>query len=206
VRVGVRLTARSNRTSMALGRTATISGQVIPAHTGQGIRLQQKRGRTWHTAQKQTLPASGRYSFGLRPRASGTSWWRVYKASDTDHIGAISTTLRLVVYRAAITGIHADAAGDDRRNLNDEYALVRNTGAAAINLAGWKLDAGDRNQRFSLASYSLKKNATVRIPTGRGTTRAGHLYLGSGRPIWNNDGDTATLIDPHNIAISRYRY
>jgi hypothetical protein len=48
--------------------------------------------------------------------------------------------------------------------------------------------------------------ATVRIHTGRGTTRAGHLYLGSGRPIWNNDGDTASLIDPLNIAVSRYRY
>ena len=74
---------------------------------------------------------------------------------------------------------------------------VRNTGAGAINLAGWKLDAGDRSQRFSLASYPLKKGATVRIHTGRGMTRAGHLYLGAGWPIWNNDGDTATLIDPH---------
>jgi hypothetical protein len=46
----------------------------------------------------------------------------------------------------------------------------------------------------------------VRIHTGRGTTRAGHLYLGSGRPIWNNDGDAATLIDPYNVAVSRYRY
>ena len=156
--------------------------------------------------QAKTLPATGRYSFCLRPRATGTSGWRIYKASDTDHIGAISGTLRLVVYRAAITGIHADAAGDDRRNLNGEYALVRNTGAAAINLAGWKLSAGDRGQRFSLAGYPLKKGATVRIHTGRGTTRAGHLYLGSGRPIWNNDGDTATLIDPHNVTVSRYRY
>lgn len=206
VRVGVRLTARSNRTSMALGRTAAISGQVVPAHTGQRIRLQHKQGRNWRTVQAKTLPATDRYHFGLRPRATGTSWWRIYKASDTDHIGAISPTFRLVVYRAAITGIHADAAGDDRRNLNDEYALVRNTGAAAINLASWKLDAGDRSQRFSLASYVLKKGATVRIHTGRGTTKAGHLYLGSGRPIWNNDGDTATLIDPHNIAVSRYRY
>jgi Lamin Tail Domain/Fibronectin type III domain len=206
VRVGVLLTARLNRTSMALGRSATISGQVAPAHRGQQIRLQQKRGRTWHTAQKKALPASGRYSFGLRPRTTGTSWWRVYKASDTDHVGAISQSFRLVAYRAAITGIHADAAGDDRRNRNGEYALVRNTGAAAINLAGWKLDAGDRGQRFSLASYPLKKGATVRIHTGRGTTKAGHLFLGSGRPIWNNDGDSATLIDPHNIAVSRYRY
>jgi hypothetical protein len=109
-------------------------------------------------------------------------------------------------HRAAITAIHADAAGDDRGNLNGEYALVRNTGAAAVNLAGWKLDAGDRSQRFSLASYLLKKGATVRIHTGRGTSRAGHLYLGLGRPIWNNDGDTGTLIDPHNVAMSRYRY
>jgi hypothetical protein len=59
------------------------------------------------TVQARTLPATGRYSFALRPRATGTSWRRIYKASD------------------------------DRRNLNGEYALVRNTGAAAVNLAGW---------------------------------------------------------------------
>jgi Lamin Tail Domain/Fibronectin type III domain len=206
VLVGVRLTARLNRTSMALGRTATIAGQVAPAHRGQRIRLQHKQGTSWRTVQAKPLPATGRYSFALRPRGTGTSWWRIYKASDADHIGAISQSFRLVVYRAAITGIHANAAGDDRRNLNDEYVLVRNTGAAAINLAGWKLDAGDRSQRFSLTSYPLKKSATVRIHTGRGTTRVGHLYLGSGRPIWNNDGDTATLIDPHSIVVSRYRY
>ena len=165
-----------------------------------------QQGRVRRTVQAKSLPASGRYSFALRPRATGTSWWRIYKASDADHVGAISATLRLVVYRAAIVGIHADAAGDDRRNRNGEYALVRNTGAAAVNLAGWKLDAGDRSQRFSLASYVLKKSATVRIHTGRGTTKADHLFLGSGRPIWNNDGDTATLIDPQNIVVSRHRY
>jgi hypothetical protein len=171
VRVGVRLTAHSNRTNMALGRTATISGQVTPAHRGQRIRLQHKQGRNWRTIQAKPLPTTGRYHFGVRPRATGTSGWRIYKASDTDHIGALSPTFRLVVYRATIPGIHADAAGDDRRNLNDEYPLVRNTGAAAINLAGWKLDAGDRSQQFTLASYPLKKGATVRIHTGYGTTR-----------------------------------
>lgn len=115
VRVGVRLTARSNRTGMAPGRTASIAGQVVPAHRGQRVRLQQKQGRTWRTMQAKPLAATGRYSFALRPRATGTSWWRIYKASDSDHIGAISRTFRLVVYRAAITGIHANATGDDRR-------------------------------------------------------------------------------------------
>ena len=191
---------------MALGRTATLSGQVVPAHRGQRILLQHKQGRTWRTVQAKTLPATGRYRFALRPRASGISGWRVRKTSDTDHVGATSATSRLVAYRASITGIHADAAGNDRRNLNGEYALVRNTGAAAINLAGWKLDAGDRSQRFTLTSCVLKKGATARIHTGRGTIKTGHLYLGSGRPIWNNDGDSATLIDPSTVAVSRYRY
>jgi hypothetical protein len=45
----------------------------------------------------------------------------------------------------------------------------------------------------------------VRTHTGRGTTGASHLYLGSGRRIWTNDGDTATLIDPNNVTVSRYR-
>ena len=100
MRVGVRLTARLNRTSMALGRTATIGGQVIPAHRGQRIRLQHKQGRTWRTVQAKTLPATGRYSFAVRPRATGISGWRVLKARDADHVGAISASLRLVVYRA----------------------------------------------------------------------------------------------------------
>jgi hypothetical protein len=30
--------------------------------------------------------------------------WRIYKASDTDHIGAINPAFRLVVNRAAISG------------------------------------------------------------------------------------------------------
>jgi hypothetical protein len=172
----------------------------------QRIRLQQQRGRTWRTVQTTPLRATGRYPFGLRPRATGTSGWRIHKASDSDHIGVISRPFRLVVYRVTIAAIHADAAGDDRRNLNGEYVLVRNTGAAAVNLGGWKLDAGDRGQRFSLAGSPLKNGAAVRIHTGPGTTRAGHLYLGSGQPVWDNDGDTAILIDPEKVTMSRYRY
>jgi hypothetical protein len=62
----------------------------------------------------------------------------------------------------------------------------------------------NRSQRFSPASYPLKKGATVRIHAG--LRRPGHLLLRSGRPIRNHDGDTATLIDRHTSAVSRYRY
>lgn len=65
------------------------------------------------------------------PDTTGTNWWRIHKAINVDHAGASSAPLRLVVQRAAITAVHADAAGDDRCNLNGEYVLVRNTGRTA---------------------------------------------------------------------------
>jgi len=37
----------------------------------------------------------------------------------------------------------------------------------------------------------------VTLHTGDGTNSATDLYWGSKRPIWNNDGDTASLYD-HN--------
>lgn len=111
-----------------------------------------------------------------------------------------------MVYRAAITGIHADAAGDDRRNLNGEYALVRNTGAVAINLVGWKLDAGDRSQRFSLASYTLKRGATVRIHTGRGDDQGWPPVPRVGSADLEQRRRHRHPHRPHNIAVSRYRY
>jgi hypothetical protein len=37
------------------------------------------------------------YRFTLRPRTSGTTWWRVHKASDIDHLGIDSSSLRLMV-------------------------------------------------------------------------------------------------------------
>jgi len=121
----------------------------------------------------------------LGPSAHPCGWWSTGPRSPA------STPTRLATIAATATASTRWSA---------------TPGAAAVNLAGWKLDAGDRSQRFSLAGYVLKKGATVRIHTGRGATRAGHLFLGSGRPIWNNDGDTATLIDPHNTVVSRYRY
>jgi len=61
-----------------------------------------------------------------------------------------------------------------------------------------------RHERFSLANYcSTRAPQCGSRPVAR---PPGPATCSSGRPIWNNDGDTATLIDPHNISMSRYRY
>jgi hypothetical protein len=94
---------------------------------------------------------------------------------------------------------------DVDRNRNGEYVLVRNTGAAASTRpVGSSM----------LAIVASVLPGQVHAEEGRHgadpyrtrATRAGHLYLGSGRPIWNNDGDTDSLIDPHNLTVSSYRY
>jgi hypothetical protein len=97
VLVGMRISARFNAGRITVGTTTAIGGTVAPAHHGKFAQLQQKVGRTWRTVQRTRLASNGRYRFTLRPRTSGTTWWRVYKASDTDHLGVASSLSRLVV-------------------------------------------------------------------------------------------------------------
>ena len=92
-----------------------------------------------------------------------------------------------------IDTIHADAAGDDRENLNDEYVVFRNTGTEPLDLSGWTVtDAVDKTYTFS-EGYTLAADATVTLHTGSGTDNATHLYWDYGSPVWNNGGDTVTV-------------
>jgi fibronectin type III domain protein len=95
--VGMRLSARLNASKIAPGRSAVLGGSVVPAHHGQLVRLQQKLGRAWRSVQAKRLASNGAYRFLLKPGRSGSTWWRVHKASDADHLGAVSSISRLVV-------------------------------------------------------------------------------------------------------------
>ena len=97
VLVGMRISARFDAGRIKFGATAAIGGLVVPAHHGQFVYLQRKVGRAWATAQRTRLASNGGYRFTLRPRASGTTWWRVHKAGDIDHLGIDSASSRLMV-------------------------------------------------------------------------------------------------------------
>jgi competence protein ComEC len=93
----------------------------------------------------------------------------------------------------AIETIHADAAGDDRENLNDEYVVFRNTGTEPLDLSGWTVsDAVEKTYTFP-EGYTLAADATVTLHTGSGTDNATHRYWDYGSPVWNNGGDTVTV-------------
>ncbi|MGK2852336.1 MAG: lamin tail domain-containing protein [Candidatus Limnocylindrales bacterium] len=96
-----------------------------------------------------------------------------------DTVDAAGACFRLVDARF-------DARGSDRDNLNGEWVLVKNTCGQSASLRGWRVrDVAGNTYRFPTAAR-LASKATVKVHTGRGTRRAGHLYWGRSRPVWNN--------------------
>jgi len=84
-----------------------------------------------------------------------------------------------------IVTVHYDAAGDDRKNLNDEYVIIRNSGSSAISLKGWKLmDEAGNIYRFP--DVVIPAGGEIRVHTGSGSDTSTDLYWSSSTPIWNN--------------------
>ncbi|MFC6758068.1 MULTISPECIES: lamin tail domain-containing protein [Haloarcula] len=92
-----------------------------------------------------------------------------------------------------IEEIHADAAGDDRENLNDEYVVFGNDGDTDLDLTGWTVaDEVDKTYEFP-DGYTLAAGDSVTLYTGAGTDTDDELYWDYGSPVWNNAGDTVTV-------------
>lgn len=98
-----------------------------------------------------------------------------------------------------ITDFVANAAGDDRENINGEYLRVCNISDQDTNLRGYTLR--DRNgNMWTLPAVVVPVGHTIVIHSGSGTDQLNPrqplvIYLGSDRPIWNNTEDQATLTD-----------
>ena len=88
--------------------------------------------------------------------------------------------------------VFADAPGNDHQNTNGEYVTLSNSGAAATEIGSWSLcDAASHCFTFPNGA-SIPANGRVRLYTGS-RRRTATFYMGSGRAVWNNDQDTATL-------------
>jgi len=71
---------------------------------------------------------------------------------------------------------------------SDEYAESYNRGGAAINLAGWRLNAGDAGQDFIFPSFTLQSGQACRIYTNEDHPEHCGFSFRSGRALWNNKG------------------
>ena len=102
----------------------------------------------------------------------------------------------------SIVRIEADAAGDDNENLNEEYVRLRNLGDLAVDMTGWVLKDASASHRYAFpAGFLLAAGLEVRIYSGCGTDTPNSLYWCSGGAIWNNDGDTAFVLDQNGNTV-----
>ncbi|MFC7070482.1 lamin tail domain-containing protein [Halobaculum lipolyticum] len=93
----------------------------------------------------------------------------------------------------SLVEVHADAAGSDRENLNDEYVVFENTGDSELDLSGWTVaDSADHVYTMPEGT-TLAPGEQLTLRTGSGSDTETELYWGSSAPIWNNGGDTVTV-------------
>jgi len=98
-----------------------------------------------------------------------------------------------------------NAAGDDRKNLNDEYVEFRNKCEYPVDMTGWI--AEDRaGHRYMFPAFTAMNKTKFKLRTGAGTDSAVALHWGSSTPVWNNGGDTMTLSRPDGQLMLEYEY
>lgn len=89
---------------------------------------------------------------------------------------------------------------------SDEYAVIANTGTAAINIGGWRLNAGDNGQDFHFPAVEIAPGQSVRVYTNEVHPETGGFSFGKGQAIWNNKGDCGYLFDNSGVVISQWCY
>jgi competence protein ComEC len=105
-----------------------------------------------------------------------------------------------------VAEINADAEGDDRENLNDEYIVFKNTGDDPLDISGWTV-ADEAGHTYMIPDgVTIGPVATLTLRSGSGTDTETELYWGSGSAIWNNNGDTVivTTDDGERVVEERY--
>jgi len=142
--------------------------------------------------------------FLLEPLPQDDEWLRLQKQAQDQHKGIWRDEVRGPV---KITTVHADAKGDDQRNPNGEYLRLCNISDQPVGLQGFAVQDAARH-RFVFPAETIPPGYTALVVSGSGynTTRRGQLilYWGAG-PIWNNDGDVASLFDPEGKLIDSFQ-
>ena len=106
----------------------------------------------------------------------------------------------------SIFEVEFDAPGRDDENPNGEYVVLGNQGDTA-DLTGWVLRDESSSHRYAFPDETvIPAGGFVVVRSGCGIDTAEDLYWCEGGAVWNNDGDTAILIDAAGILVSRFRY
>ncbi len=89
---------------------------------------------------------------------------------------------------------------------SDEYAEVTNHGSGAVNLEGWRLNAGSPGQDFDFPSFVIDPGQTCRVYTNEIHPESCGFSFASGVALWLNSGDCGYLYNQAGDLVSSYCY
>jgi hypothetical protein len=88
-------------------------------------------------------------------------------------------------------------------NAQAETVVLRNDGGTQITLTGWILhDRGNNHSTGQLGSVTLAPGQQVTMLSGEDSPEQDGAIRWTNNNVWNNDGDTATLLDASGNEIS----
>ncbi|WP_266081082.1 lamin tail domain-containing protein [Haladaptatus caseinilyticus] len=102
--------------------------------------------------------------------------------------------------------VHADAAGSDAENLNDEYIVLENTGTTPHDLSGWKIRDTANHSYTVPRGTILEPSQRITLHSGSDENTNTDYYWNSEQPIWNNGGDTVIIVDTEGTTVVRETY
>ncbi|MGQ4555689.1 thermonuclease family protein [Halobellus sp. GM3] len=106
----------------------------------------------------------------------------------------------------AVAEIHADAAGNDHENRNDEYVVFRNVGGERLDLSGWTVsDDGGHTYAFP-AGTRVAPGGELTLRTGAGRDTNATVHWDADGAVWNNAGDVITVRDETDSVVLRRAY
>ncbi|MVO88486.1 lamin tail domain-containing protein [Streptomyces sp. p1417] len=102
---------------------------------------------------------------------------------------------------------HVEAKGKVSGSQSDEYVEILNRGTEAADLSGWVLHAESTRKDFTFPEGTvLKPGERYRVYTDERHPDSGGFSFGSGRPVWHDSGDLATLKNQDGKEVSRFPY
>jgi endonuclease YncB( thermonuclease family) len=155
-------------------------------------------------AQAATFPPDVKYQARFRAlqreaQAAGLGLWaRVALLTPPPTEGATGSqpvVISTIFYDGAVPRVESD-----------EYVEITNQGDAPVDLGGWRLSPGAREQAFNFPAFTLQPGQTCRVYTNEQHPEWCGFSFASSQALWNNKGDCGRLYNAAGEQVSEYCY
>jgi hypothetical protein len=94
----------------------------------------------------------------------------------------------------------------DTINPFSETVTITNYGDSSVNMSSWSLHDEAQKTYVFPAGFVIQAGASVTIHSEDGINTPQSLYWDSDSNVWNNDSDSATLVDGNGDVVDVFTY